>query len=49
MVAGLFCQSTGLFVHGQGQGFVFGFFFLDQMAELLAAVQLHTGVLQVVP
>ena len=49
VLARLFRQGAGFLIHGHGQRFVFGFFLLDQLAELLAAVQCHVGVLQVVP
>ena len=48
VMARLFRQGAGFFIHGERQGFVFGFFFLNQLAELLAAVQRHVGVLQIV-
>ena len=41
-------QRTGLFIHGQGQGFVFFLLFGDQIIELLAGIQIDVGFLQIV-
>ena len=46
MVFCLFGQSARLFIHGQRQGFIFRFFFFDQVIELLTGTQADVGFLQ---